>query len=58
MCVCVFVCVCVPQIIFSQEHLAAINIKVNVSFQIRVFIFFLDLGMELMDQIVILFLIF
>ena len=56
MCVCV--CVCVPQIIFSQEHLAAINIKVNVSFQIRVFIFFLDLGMELMDQIVILFLIF
>ena len=68
------VCVCVFQIVLSQSspdgHLgcshafavvnsAAMNIMVPVSFQIRVFIFFfLDPGMEFLDQMVILFIVF
>ena len=72
-CVCVCVSMCASQIVLSQSspdgHLccfhalavvnsAAMNIMVPVSFQTRVFIFFLDPGMEVLNQMVILFIVF
>ena len=39
---------------------AAVNIRVHVSFQIRVFVFFLEIypGVELLDHMIVLFLVF
>ena len=46
--------------ILAIENSAAVNIRVHLSFQISIFIFFLDIysGVQLLDQMVVLFLVF